>query len=631
MAELDIFEDTTADNPFEDTTAAQEQQEDLLYGDAIDWESTYDDASKYLGVSEEQWKAFVEEVNAIKAEMNAYEGNVAAVMQERSTPNMVRDRRVAVLLNQNPDMTEEEAIAQVESSPQYQEMVAGFEQYEALNSRLNDLYESVGLDSQGTITGSDKSISGGEVRFDLNTGGTTFVEIGSKFRDLAKGVVMGIAAGVATAGIGTALAQAAGGALSQTTANLIANAAVNAMTGQDMNPADALSFAFNTILPGSGEVVDPNVIDIAIESVVDVLVNPDNYIENPDGTVDMEDVWGEIDYEGIEGEFDPDDPNNAYDPDLIDPQLPKLPTDDEGGGGEAPAEDADNDGTPAAQDPDDSDPNVPVSGGIVNETGEEVSIGGEKVEDDGDGTQAGLEYRWKYLGDGCFVQIDENGNEIPDTKVCDPNYTEEDYEFYEVGGIFGRGTDEPFGTPKGDEEDVTPAYEPPAAGTDLGYECLPNGDKVVYTADGEGGTTVEVVSGGCLNKEGILDPSILSGTISAGDDSVDSTGGVSDAGGDADTGVEGKEDGEDIGDGIKDGVGDREGDGDESGDGISLPSFGAGGKGQFTPFRAGLSYQPVQPVSLIETPQKDYVAELNGELDKFFSRNMKKSMFEGMI
>jgi hypothetical protein len=59
--------------------------------------------------------------------------------------------------------------------------------------------------------------------------------------------------------------------------------------------------------------------------------------------------------------------------------------------------------------------------------------------------------------------------------------------------------------------------------------------------------------------------------------------------------------------------------------------FVAGGKGQFTPFREGLSYQPVQPVSLIETPQKDYVAELNGELDKFFSRNMKKSMFEGMI
>ena len=215
MAELDIFQDTTADVAFADTTAmaAEEQtetsEESLQYGDAIDWEATYEDAAKYLGVSEDEWRNFVEEVNAIKAEMNAYEGNAARVMQERSTTNALRDRRVAVLLNQNPGMTPEEAIAQVESDPNYQATVSSFEQYEALNTRLNDLYASIGLDPQGTITGSDKSVEGGEIRFDLNTGGIEFIELGQTGKYAKLGI--GIAAGFIFGGpLGQALAQGLG-------------------------------------------------------------------------------------------------------------------------------------------------------------------------------------------------------------------------------------------------------------------------------------------------------------------------------------------------------------------------------------------------------------------------------------
>ncbi len=87
-------------------------------------------------------------------------------------------------------------------------------------------------------------------------------------------------------------------------------------------------------------------------------------------------------------------------------------------------------------------------GEIVNNTGEPVTTGGSEVVGTGE-TPVGSEYRWKYIGDGCFVQIDESGNEIPGTKVCDPDYVEEDYEYYEVGGIFGRGDDPPFGEPTG--------------------------------------------------------------------------------------------------------------------------------------------------------------------------------------
>ena len=78
----------------------------------IDASATFADANQYLGVNEAQWSAFVNEVNDIKAQMNAFEGNEARVMQDRSIPDAVLDRRIAVLLNQNPGMTPDEARAE---------------------------------------------------------------------------------------------------------------------------------------------------------------------------------------------------------------------------------------------------------------------------------------------------------------------------------------------------------------------------------------------------------------------------------------------------------------------------------------------------------------------------------------
>lgn len=227
--ELDILADTTnEDTGLEDTTSISEIEQAFptadtgQYGGMIDAEATFADASQYLGVSEEQWFAFVEEVNDIKAQMNAFEGNAARVMQERSTPDAVLDRRIAVLMNQNPGMTAEEARAQAESSPEYQQMVETNEQYEALNTRLNKLYESVGLDSQGSITGSDKSIEGGEVRFDLDTGSIEFVEIGSKY---GAGLILAAAAAVFSGPLAAALGPASAGGAGLFSSAAAANAA----------------------------------------------------------------------------------------------------------------------------------------------------------------------------------------------------------------------------------------------------------------------------------------------------------------------------------------------------------------------------------------------------------------------
>ena len=114
--------------------------------------------------------------------MNAFEGNVARVMQERSIPDAVLNRRIAVLMNQNPGMTAEEARAEALAGEQYQQMAATNEQYEALNARLNEAYASIGLDPAGSITGSSRKFEGGSVDFDLNTGEISVLDNGASLR-----------------------------------------------------------------------------------------------------------------------------------------------------------------------------------------------------------------------------------------------------------------------------------------------------------------------------------------------------------------------------------------------------------------------------------------------------------------
>ena len=143
-----IDDDTTLDDTTVggDTETAFPTADTGQFGDMIDASQTFSVANQTLGVNEAQWSAFVNEVNDIKAQMNAFEGNEARVLQDRSTPDALLDRRIVVLLNQNPGMTPDEARAQAEASPEYQDMVATNQQYEALQAQLNQAYASVGLD-----------------------------------------------------------------------------------------------------------------------------------------------------------------------------------------------------------------------------------------------------------------------------------------------------------------------------------------------------------------------------------------------------------------------------------------------------------------------------------------------------
>jgi len=173
LDETDLLVDTTADDTTLDNLADDTPAEDPFptadtgrFGDMIDASATFAAANQYLGVNEAQWSAFVEEANEIKAQMNAFEGNEARVLQDRSIPDAVLDRRIAVLLNQNPGMTADEARAEAESGEAYQQLTTTNAQYEALNERLNQAYANIGLPGAATIAGS--GISGEGYRVDFN-------------------------------------------------------------------------------------------------------------------------------------------------------------------------------------------------------------------------------------------------------------------------------------------------------------------------------------------------------------------------------------------------------------------------------------------------------------------------------
>lgn len=261
------------------------------------------------------------------------------------------------------------------------------------------------------------------------------------------------------------------------------------------------------------------------------------------------------------------------------------PVDDDGGGGGA-----EDDGS--------------AGGNISNSTGEDITTGGQEV--DGDGSQVGAEYSWKYLGDGCFIQVDENGQEVSGTKVCDPDYIEEDYSGYKVGDLYGRGTDKPFGTPEGDEGATT--Y--PEAGTELTRDCVGD-DEYVVIADGKGGSTTEVIAGGCTKKQDTSAGVNVTGVLGSGETGDGTDDGTTDGDGTKGTGEEGAgEDG--VGD---DGTGkgdDGEGKGEdgEGDDGDAPSASGMLASGYKPSPVLGLSYDVPEPLPIEQALMQDWAASL---------------------
>ena len=218
LDETDMLADTTAGSTLDDTTVGGETEEAFptadtgRFGDMIDASATFADANQYLGVNEAQWSAFINEVNDIKAQMNAFDsvfGTESRVMQDRSTPDALLDRRIAVLLNQNPGMTADEARAEAESGEAQKALDSKIDQYNNLNEQLNQAYESIGLPGAARITGSGITGEGYAIDFDLNTGKVTYREVGGG--DLFGGLILAAAAAIFTGPLAAALGPASAG------------------------------------------------------------------------------------------------------------------------------------------------------------------------------------------------------------------------------------------------------------------------------------------------------------------------------------------------------------------------------------------------------------------------------------
>ncbi|MEK9698019.1 MAG: hypothetical protein VW270_19780, partial [Candidatus Poseidoniales archaeon] len=334
--ELDIFQDTTAEEKlFADTVAMAEEtaEEERLY----DYTNQREDGGSqnlYWGnfskqVTEDELRELynADDNARLRESFGTFE-NYLAYMNERQDLIDSGEYK-ADWWDTGVALVSEETLADPEAGMddkafEYAVMEEGANQGQIGYEEQEDVFKELYTKYTGEDT--TKYLDNG-AKYEWN--GTSFVltqeAFGAHLGSIVGEVIAtAIISGAATAGMSMVISGLAG--VSTSTANAIANAAVSAMTGQDLDPADALSFAFNTLLPGSGEVVESSAIENAIDQMVGIITDPNNYIKDETGGVEV--VWDDIDYEGVEGEFDPDDPDNVYNPELIDPQLPTLPTEE---------------------------------------------------------------------------------------------------------------------------------------------------------------------------------------------------------------------------------------------------------------------------------------------------------------
>lgn len=218
--------------------------------EALNWEDSFEVASAQLGVSEEEWKAFIDGVNDIKARSAEFQASRA--FQDMQ---VLRDRRVQNLLYNNPGMTQDEAIAQVEGSEWYQDLVANQEGYGGLRDEMNALYESVGLDATGAIGGTQgtSGSTGAGLVFDLTTGSLTHHE-GDAFHNFGKMAVLGAAGIVAGPAIASSLGGILGPAAAKAASSAIWSVASQYMATGEMDLGQALLSA--AIAYGGAELGD---------------------------------------------------------------------------------------------------------------------------------------------------------------------------------------------------------------------------------------------------------------------------------------------------------------------------------------------------------------------------------------
>ena len=416
------------------------------------------------------------------------------------------------------------------------------------------------------------------------------------------GFVKGLIVAAATAGVGsvlgaavakTAFAKSLG--LSQAMSTQIVNTALNVATNQDMSISDGFSFALNSLVPGSGEIVDPDIAGAVGSAIQDYVTNPDNYEENDVGQI----VWDT--HSGTDEIGNP----------II--NIPDFSLPNQEDGGSASSTDSTNVTDGSGDDTTDT-----VDGGGATDGGE-TEVGSE------DTFVYDPEHDHIYRGNGVFEQIDENG-ELTGQVWVDPDFESEDG----YSAVIGEGYSVPGSA--GDLGSDT-SQEGTSDDNDTTGTTAPTEGSVCFLSDGNMGV---ILNGVCVA------PDIGTGTdgtgtddgVTDGNDETDGTdGGVTDGNdgtgdladgsicflsdgnmGVISNGVCVSSNGNGTGDGSGDGGGDGDGDGDSEG---MLKAAASGAPLNFKPYDfKGLTYTTPTIQEIIQNPNVDYMASLDNVINQ---------------
>ena len=315
--------------------------------------------------------------------------------------------------------------------------------------------------------------------------------------------------------------------ISKALATSVVQVAAGLVEGEGLSMDMALQMGLNQLLPGSGETVDASqeALDIILNEISDGIMDADNY-----GHDENQPVWkdpSEVNQNPDDENFDPDTGGllGGYDPDLIDPQLPEFPNDEDGGGGGG---DTGGDTDSETDEETGGDTDAETGGDTGGETGGEETQGQYEVI--GQNPDGSWVVRDNVDGDIWIVVGDHNvGDILDESEMVDARGQE--------GALDNDGVDDTDDTNDGDDSDGEDEEEEEEVDPTL--PVIPGYDPI----DPNGGDTTDDTTGG---------------DTTGGDNTGDTTGGDTTGGdntGGDDTGGDngGDNDGDSDGDGETDG------------------------------------------------------------------------------
>ena len=246
------------------------------------------------------------------------------------------------------------------------------------------------------------------------------------------GFVKGLITAAATAGVGSALGAALAKTafakslgLSQAMSTQIVNAALNVATNQDVSISDGFSFALNSLVPGAGEVVNPDIAGAVAGAIQDFVLDPNNYSTDAAGNISVDTGKASGVLTGMGSDIGDD---FGVDVTITGPTFTKLEDEDKddgggggGGGGDSSASSSAEDAASSAADSS-ADSSADASADSSADASSATATGGDAGKDAGTTAVGGIDDTLPQIGDwvytgGVWRQVGSYSDELGDRSV----------------------------------------------------------------------------------------------------------------------------------------------------------------------------------------------------------------------